>query len=374
MSTPTNRENEITELRPLLSEDGTISSQGWARHPYWQYSRGEIAAPWYRIKEWDYYYVISPELKRGITFTISDLGYAGLIALCWVDFEKEEVYQLDTISWFPKGRMFNPEPAAGEGAKDGGRSSRAAGDDRTFSPDTGVVSFSNDDISLSFEAGDGQRRIRVNAPGMKFPDGSKGLEGELVLNQPPELESMNIATSWKENRKRFYYNRKINNMSASGTIRAGRRSYFFRDQDSMGGLDWGRGAWTYKNRWFWASMSGRLEGTPFGFNLGYGFTDRSPASENMLFYDGKAHKLGEVTFQFDSESYYRPWTIGSSDGRLELAFTPSVDRNSNTNFLIIRSIQHQVFGYFSGKAVLDNGEQLTFRDMPGFAEDVYNRW
>ncbi|AHC13986.1 DUF2804 domain-containing protein [Salinispira pacifica] len=374
MSTPIYTENEITEVRPLLNEDGTISAEGWSRRPLWQYSRDAVAAPWFRIKEWDYYYVISPELKRGITFTISDLGYAGLIALCWVDFEKEEVHQLDTISWFPRGGIFHPETAGAAGDNHRGRSERSPGGARAFSPDSGRVSFSNDDISLSFEAVDGQRRIRVSAPDMKFPDGSKGLEGELVLNQPPELESMNIATSWKKNRKRFYYNRKINNMSAAGTIRAGRRSYFFRDEDSMGGLDWGRGAWTYKNRWFWASMSGRLEGTPFGFNLGYGFTDRSPASENMLFYDGKAHKLGEVRFEFDPESYYRPWSMSSSDGRLELAFTPAVDRSSSTNFLIIRSVQHQVFGYFSGIAVLDNGEKLSFRNMPGFAEDVFNRW
>ena len=34
-----------------------------------------------------------------------------------------------------------------------------------------------------------------------------------------------------------------------------------------------------------------MDGVPFGWNIGYGFGDNSVATENMLFYEGKAHKL-----------------------------------------------------------------------------------
>ena len=61
-------------------------------------------------------------------------------------------------------------------------------------------------------------------------------------------------------------------------------------------LDWGRGVWTYHNTWYWGSASGQVDGVPFGWNIGYGFGDTSAASENMLFYGGKAHKLSQVTF------------------------------------------------------------------------------
>jgi len=37
----------------------------------------------------------------------------------------------------------------------------------------------------------------------------------------------------------------------------------------FGGLDWGRGNWTYKNRWYWGSASGLLKGDSFGWNIGY---------------------------------------------------------------------------------------------------------
>jgi hypothetical protein len=41
---------------------------------------------------------------------------------------------------------------------------------------------------------------------------------------------------------------------------------------------------------------------------------------------------------------------------------------------IIKSDQHQVFGRFTGKAVLDSGETIALRDFMGFAEKVENRW
>jgi hypothetical protein len=44
------------------------------------------------------------------------------------------------------------------------------------------------------------------------------------------------------------------------------------------------------------------------------------------------------------------------------------------NFLIIKSIQDQVFGIFEGKFVLDNGFVVHVKELYGFAEKVYNRW
>jgi hypothetical protein len=163
-------------------------------------------------------------------------------------------------------------------------------------------------------------------------------------------------------------------MAASGKVRIGSSDYSFSPGDSAGGLDWGRGVWTWKNRWYWGSASGWLDGIPFGWNIGYGFSDRSPASENMIFYGGRAHKLGEVSFIIDSSNYLAPWKFSSSDGRFELDFEPAVDRSAKTDLLVVKSVQHQVFGYFSGKLVLDDGKILKLDRFMGFAEDVLNWW
>ncbi len=57
-----------------------------------------------------------------------------------------------------------------------------------------------------------------------------------------------------------------------------------------------------------------------------------------------------------------------------MSFEPIVDRASATDLKLIRSVQHQVFGRFSGTVVLDGGETLQVRDLIGFAEEVENRW
>lgn len=163
-------------------------------------------------------------------------------------------------------------------------------------------------------------------------------------------------------------------MPAAGEVRLGERDYAFAPASSFGGLDWGRGNWTYANRWYWGSASGLHAGAPFGFNIGYGFSDRTPASENMLFYKNRAHKLGDLTFEFDSGDYMRPWRFRDEEGRFELDMQPLVDRKSATDFLLIKSIQHQVFGSFSGFVVLDDGLRLDVDGLLGFAEDVLNRW
>ena len=98
----------------------------------------------------------------------------------------------------------------------------------------------------------------------------------------------------------------------------------------------------------------------------------------MLFYDGKAHKLSQVTFNIPmkdgKEDYLSPWTFTSDDGRFEMNFTPIMDRASNTDFVILGSNQHQVFGKFTGSAILDDGTKIDVKDFVGFAEKVSNKW
>ena len=84
----------------------------------------------------------------------------------------------------------------------------------------------------------------------------------------------------------------------------------------------------------------------------------------MLFSDGKAHKLDEIEFFFDSTDYLKPWQIRSSDGRLDMSFRPVLDRSSRTNLLLIQSVQHQCFGHFSGRAVLDDGQEIDLNGFP----------
>ena len=344
-------QNEITGPQELLDGHGRVITEGWARRPYWRYDRRKIAAGWHRIKEWDYYSVLSHGGRYGITLTASDLGYAGLFAICWLDFDSGFYDQVDTLSVLPRGRTGFPATSA-----------------------DGVVEFGDRSLRLRFEARDGRRVLRFAAPMLRDGRGATGLTGEIELTQPPHQESMAIATSWAEKRTAFYYNEKINCMPAAGSVAIGDNRYPFHADRDFGALDWGRGRWTYTNRWYWSSASGYVDGRRFGWNLGYGFSDRSPATENVVFVDGRAHKLDQVVFEIDTDDYTRPWTFASNDGRFEMEFSPIVDRASHVDFLVIKSTRHQVFGHFRGFAMLDDGTRIEVRDFLGFAEDVFNRW
>ena len=55
-------------------------------------------------------------------------------------------------------------------------------------------------------------------------------------------------------------------------------------------------------------------------------------------------------------------------------FIPVIDRASRTDVKLICSDQHQVFGKFTGKMVLDDGTVIRLKDIMGFAEKVHNKW
>lgn len=358
---PLQMENEITNPVDLLDQNGHIIKEGWARRPFWHYERSKIKdSSKLRTKEWDYYAVLSQKHKFGIAATISDLNYGALFALTYIDLENGTTTQIDTMEFFTFGRV--------------NLSSK--------SNTNNIVKFSNKDFSIYFERRSETRIVTIAAPNMKIKGKSEriGLWANFSLIQPESLESMNIATSWKEDRSCFYLNEKVTGMKTYGTIKVGETSTNINseDDDTFSVLDWGRGKWTYQNRWFWSSLSAKVDGNDFAFNLGYGFSDRSPATENVIIYKNKVHKLGNVVFNIPVEdgkkNYVKNWKIESDDGRLNMDFVPVVDRSSKVNFLLIKSDQHQVFGKFSGNATLDDGTVLNFSDLYGFAEDVFNRW
>ena len=82
----------------------------------------------------------------------------------------------------------------------------------------------------------------------------------------------------------------------------------------------------------------------------------------------------EIPEKDGKEDYLSPWRFTSDDGRFEMGFQPVMDRSAEINLGILCSNQHQVFGRFTGTAVLDDGKKIDIRDFMGFAEKVRNKW
>jgi hypothetical protein len=175
--------------------------------------------------------------------------------------------------------------------------------------------------------------------------------------------------------RRFYYNRKMNCLPARGWLQIGDRREEIAPAAGLGNFDWGRGVWEYRSFWVWASASGFLpDGRTLGLNLGFGFGDTSAATENTLSVNGRVHKLGQVDFTYDSSNFQQPWRMVAPDGRLDLTFTPFLERVAKTNLLLIRSEVHQLFGRYGGTAVTDEGEIVQIDGLVGFAEEHHARW
>ena len=342
-------QRRLTTRGPLHDEKGRLVETGYATELIKTYDRSRIAASRLRIKEWDYYAVCCD--RFAFALTIDHNGYMTMDSISLLDFTENSQVTTSKISLpFAAKRSL---PATSE---------------------RGDIRVSGKGYRMAFDNDGKQRRLY----GSMAPfHGDRDLSFDLLLTDAP-AESMVIVTPYKGHPEAFYYNQKINCMRVSGTIAYGGSEYRCSPDDTFAVLDWGRGVWTYDNTWYWGSASGLADGVPFGFNIGYGFGDTSAASENVLVYGGKIHKLSQVRFGIPEKGgqpdYLSPWTFSSDDGRFEMNFVPLMDRSSKIDLRLICSDQHQVFGKFSGTAVLDDGRILQIRDLTGFAEKVRNKW
>ena len=334
----------------LLDSNGRLQEAGYATGLVREYCRKDIKAPALRIKEWDYYLIYND--KFGVALTLDDNAYMSMLSASVLDFTVPCEKTVSPIGVFPMGKTGLPSTSA-----------------------AGISRLQIGKSKFIFTVGEGKRHLVCHLE--NFADG-KPFEADLWLTDEPR-DSMVIATPFPDAPKAFYYNQKIVGMRASGVVKVGDAEYRFDPTDSFGLLDWGRGVWTYSNTWYWGAGHGEVDGHVVGFNIGYGFGDTSAASENMIFVDGIAHKFEKVSFNIPQtadgkDDFMSPWTFTSSDGRFEMDFVPIIDRASDTNVLIIESDQHQVFGKFTGRMVLDDGTAFEIKDFLGFAEKVKNRW
>ena len=343
------QQHEILRSAPLLNASGDLAEPGWARSLLPVYRRSDIRVSPMRIKEWDYYLITDGHV--GLALTIADNGYMGLDSVSFLDFDEGWEQTKSPMRLFPMGKTGLPESSA-----------------------DGTSEIARGGYAMAFYHEDGARRLSFHMD--RFLDGD-AIEGIVTLSGAPE-ESMVIATPF-DKPGHFYYNQKINCMRSEGWITLGKRRIELTPDRFFGVLDWGRGVWTYHNTWYWGSASGELDGVPFGWNIGYGFGNTAAASENVLFYDGRIHKLGTVEFHIPKDekgrnAYLNVWNFTSDDNRFYMDFTPVLDRSALTSAIIIKSDQHQVFGRFTGRVTLDDGTVLPVRDFFGFAEKVENKW
>jgi hypothetical protein len=337
-------QREITSKQPLLDEKGALIQPGYARKMMFEYDRNKVGAGPFSLKEWDFYQIMSGDSV--LQLTIGHVSYVASFSVMLFNVRTGEKKSFTRMKLFPMRSMpMPPDPEK-----------------------PSVLSVKGKDYEMRFETRENERVLSMRAT-----DRSIGkIDIDLVIKNDPDNEKMVIATPFFK-KKQFYLNCKENYYGVSGYARFGSMQIQTGPNDTAI-MDWGRGVWPFKHEWFWGNGCGFTGGGRFGFNIGWGFGDLKYATENMFFWNGKAYKLDTLEVRRNERDYMKPWHFKDRDGMFDFTMTPVYDRYTETKLLFISTHCHQIFGLYSGTAVLPDGQTVKVKDLPAFCEHAENRW
>lgn len=331
--------NKLLTASDLLGLDGLPQSFGYAHKPIINNNYENIRRK-FRYKEWDFYQISNPNWTLQLTF--GHISYAGALNAVLFNY-KGERYEATLPLVLPMEGLRLPKSADA----------------------ACTLSKSTSNFRMTVEVAKVSRRITVQA---KTKSGQCDID--ITLTYPDAAEGILVVTPFSKPYE-YYHNYKQCCMAADGYAAFGGKKVLFSKTDSFGLIDWGRGILPFRHTWWWGNGSTVIDGNYLGFNIGV-FGDTSFATENTLFYNHKAHKLGQITYK--RGDYLQPWLFTSDDKRFEMTFTPIFDNHTKIKLLWVNNSCHQVFGSFSGTAVLDDGSIITVQNMLAFVEEANNRW
>jgi hypothetical protein len=340
-------QNEIPSAVSVLTDTGEPQNFGWSRDPDFFYDSALVWAPRRKLSEADRYIVFNP--THMLIFEIRDDGYLGHTGITIVSL-KEKKRSTQTFQTFLPLGSYEMPPGSQSGA----------------------IRYRHKNAELDFiPMGNGARIIKVDIP--KFGH-NYSMRGELVLTEPACAESLVCNLPWRNNKSAFRYSRNSPWYAVEGVIQYGSAQIIFSGGNAWGIFDWNRGVRPRADIHYWASACGSSNGHLVGFSIGHGLIDSAVCTENAFFIDGKLHKLDLVTFHIPPSNWLTPWRFTSNDSRLEMVFTPQQLRVDRRRAFIHTVARRQVCGSFSGKVVLDDGAEMDFHNITGFAERCRSRF
>lgn len=337
-------QREITEVQTLLDNQGVLTQPGYARRMMFDYNRDKIHAGPLSLKEWDFYQVISGDYV--LQLTIGHVSYVASFSVMLFNIQTGEKKSFSRMKALPLRSMDMPR-----------------------NPElSNVLEVKGKEYLMRFETRRDERLLIMQADDPKLGK----IDIDLVIKNDPENEKLVIATPFFK-KNQFYLNYKENYYGVCGHAQLGDMRIQPGTEDTAL-MDWGRGVWPFKHEWFWGNGAGFVNGGRFGFNIGWGFGNLQYATENMFFWNGKAHKLDTLEVQVDTHDYMKPWHFKVRDGKFDFTMTPIYDRYTENNMLIVNTHCHQIFGRYNGTAVLPDGEIITVKELMAFCEHAENRW
>jgi hypothetical protein len=341
-------------LPPALDSMGVLRYSGWARGALFDYNQPFMGGPnRMRITSSDRYIIFSA--THMIVFEVLDSGFLGRIGISIISFKDRRRSTQVVDNLFSLGRYEMPGTST-----------------------SGSVRIREKNAALDFIImKEGVRIIKVD---FKHFGHHRHLRGEVVLSPytpapGPGIkkaqsgpESLVTLSAWRNEKKSHRYFCCSPWYITEGVMQFGTAEIFFTQDNAWGIFDWIREARPRRDIHYWACACGIADGKLTGFSLGYGSVDASAGSENAFFVNGRIHKLDQVMFHIPPAEWLEEWSFSSNDGRLQMHFSPSQERHEHRRILIYSIRRRQVFGTFSGRVILDDGSELAFWNISGFAE------
>jgi len=346
----------IATPEKMVEKDGTINF-GTFRTPFRNanildaplYSPShKVPAFWkkFRLKEWQHFGIVTPTHYFGMV--IFDAKFMGVSFF----------YAYDRI----ENKRFEHSMQSPGGA------ALVAG--QVYD---GICEFKKKGYSLRFEnrLKDGYHKIIIDIEGKK---NLPAVKGEIIiledLNCIEPLVQVSPVTSFRP-----FYTHKVA-APVEGEIILGANKIKINREWDIALLDEQKTYYPYVSFWKWATAAGYNEyGELLAFNLCQNMiTDDEDFNENCMWVDGKIFCLKAARFKFEEKNIMHSWEVKTTDGYLDLLFTPSGERAEKLNAGLIVSDFHQPFGIYSGKFKDENNRMYPLANLFGLAEHHVTRY
>jgi hypothetical protein len=299
-------------------------------------------------KRWVYSFVATPDVAA--CFAIVDLGYATHAFTAAVDLHTRLTLANDGFLGLPRATGYvGNQPGAGLDAR-----------------------FQRPDVSLQARRNRGDSRVLVDLRlGLSMPLLPARLRAQWELRTSEAGPPVSVISPVEGGVVNF--TQKWAGLEIGGTLEANGRRYSL--EGGTGGLDYTNGYLARRTAWRWAFICGRLDdGRRVGLNLVEGFNEaRDDVNENALWLDGEAMPVGRARFLWTPSDVLAPWTVHTTDGALDLSFSPIMKHAENRNLRVVSSRFVQCLGTWSG-VVTVGGQRLHLRNAPGVTEDQSVVW
>lgn len=243
----------------------------------------------------------------------------------------------------------------------------------------------NDHASINLNPDDGVSIIEGKGMSVRFVSKPQNMQKQLLVTldqalvldlnfaeTPSRFKTLRLTTPTGPNGWTFA--QKVAGIKASGRITVDEKSINLQDINATAHHDFTAGFLRRDTFWNWACLTGiNPQGDLIGLNLSNSVNETG-ASENALWINGEREACAAMHFEYDLDDLSLPWTILSSDGRVNLRFK-SEGHYAARQTAGPKPIDFtQLFGTFTGTISTLNGESLKIESLPGFCERQYAVW